>query len=143
MSETLIQAGSKARLLVDEPDLTTGQTRRKGFEFVVEDYVSAEQAEDGMAFYWGSSGGGCNNVAVPACSVEVAMTAEAMAARKLPSKAEFAQEISGDLCGLDGDLVTTDETEVDANQVMVYGETHEGLRFAARVVVVEVEHADF
>jgi hypothetical protein len=45
-----------------------------GFEFVVNDYISAEGARSGEAFYWGSTedAGSRNNVTVRACDVEAA-----------------------------------------------------------------------
>jgi hypothetical protein len=48
------------------------KTFPQGFEFVVNDYVSAKQARSGKAFYWGSSegNGGRNNVTVIALDVE-------------------------------------------------------------------------
>lgn len=136
--------GTKVRLTRAVADLSGGRTRRVGFEFVVETYVPADEAEDGQAFYWGSSEHGGNDVTVPADAVELVMTAEAMRNRLLPTITEFTDALRSDLCGMDAETFETDETVVEGDGlVLIAGRTTEGLRFAAYVRVESITHADF
>ncbi len=117
----------------------TGNGLRVGDEFEVEDYVAAESAEDGVAFYWVSAWGGFCNVAAPAdCVVQVKSAAE-MRARRPPSLEDVAREL--DLLG-DHGTFESDETEVEGAIVMVYGVTPDGLRLRVKVQVVDVEMVD-
>jgi hypothetical protein len=117
-----------------------GFEARVGTEFEVEDYVTAEQAEDGVAFYWGSRHGGINNVTAAASSIEVVRTAEQMRARRVPTCEEVARGLS--LLG-DHDTFDCDETEPDGSLVTCYGATPDGLRVAVEVRVVGVTWVDW
>lgn len=119
---------------------TEGFDARVGEQFEVEDYVSAEDAEDGVAFYYGSNHGGFNNVVAAAGPVELVMTAEAMRARKVPTCAEVARGLS--LTGYH-EVFDADESEPDGDVVNVYGATPDGLRVAVTLHVVRVEQVDW
>lgn len=121
-----------------------GRTRRPGFEFVVEQFIPARQAAEGVAFYWGSSGTGINNVTAPANAVELVMTTEAMRDRLLPTIPEFTGALLSELCRMDADTFETDETHAEGDGlVLVAGRTTEGLRFTVHVRVESITHADF
>lgn len=126
------------------------RTRHKGMQFIVEDYVPAEEAEDGVAFYYGSAEGGINNIAVPADAVEQTMTPAEVRNRKLPS----LRALGAYLCHLDqGDGFEFDEGDYsgikddpqnpEQAQLELYGTTDEGLRFAMAVQIVALYEADF
>lgn len=118
-----------------------GFDARVGTQFEVEDYVSAEDAEDGVAFYWGSTNGNLNNVTAAASAVELVKTAEQMRDRSVPTPTAMAHALGLSLLG-DHGLLEADETEVDDDCVLIYGETPDGLRAEVRVKVVSVYRVD-
>lgn len=138
----VMEEGALARVVNATNDLSdariTGIRRYPpGFEFVVEDYVSAEVAKDGRAFYWGSVGEGGNNVCVLAADVEQARTAEEMGMRQLPEAREILDfVVSGLLREEDG--LKVDATDLDDGKIVGYGETAEGLEFGFVIPVTEV-----
>lgn len=110
-------------------------------EWEVEDYVTAEEAEDGVAFYYGSNDGGYNNVDCPAAEVlEVIRTAEEQRNRKVPTPEEIARHLD---VLRDHDLFDCDETEPDGTAVQCYGVTPDGLRVAVRLRVEAVDRVDW
>ncbi len=116
-----------------------GDGLRIGDEFEIEDYVAAERAEDGVAFYWGSAWGGSGNVTAPADCVGQVKSAAEMRARRPPSPERVARGL--DLLGDQGSF-ESNETEVEGASVMVYGVTPDGLYLRVEVQVVGVELVD-
>lgn len=115
----------------------------KGERFTIDDFVSAEESEDGVAFYNGSARGGFGNVWIEADSVDVEMTADEARARKVPSLKEVRRFVAG-LCGETGETFDIDESDYSGtgNRVSLYGETDDGLRFAITLAVESIEEAD-
>jgi hypothetical protein len=112
---------------------------KPGFEFTVEEYISAEEAEDGTAFYWGSAQGGCNNVAAWASDIELVKTADEMAARRIPTVPEVVELISSALIGAEG----VHETDRDGvSGVEVYARAENGLTYGFRVHVTDLWRTD-
>jgi len=142
-----IEHGARARLIEEytfEHAIGGPRTYPKGHEFEVTDYVSAEESEDGVAFYWGNTGGGFGNIAVPANLVEQAMSAEEMANRTPPSLATLTGLLH-ELCGQDGVGYTIDEVDGHGQPdgvAQVYGETDHGLRFGFTVTISNVHVTD-
>lgn len=126
--------------LVRVVNFAEGFEARVGTEFEVEDYVSAEEAEDGVAFYWGSNNGGSNNVTAAAAGLEVVRTAEEMRARTIPTCEEVARGLN--LLG-DHDVFDADEIEPEGAHVILYGSTPDGLRVAVDVKVCGVTRVDW
>jgi hypothetical protein len=137
-----IEAGARVRLTRD-----TGAHRR-GFEFVVEDYVepaSPRDREEGdidAPHYYGSSAGGFNNVLVPADAVDLICSAAEMNARRAPTRAQVRNAIGISLLG-DFDGFSTTETANDTEHSLeVYGSTDDGLPFGFRVSIQSVWETD-
>lgn len=143
MSAPTLTEGSLARAVRDT-QLSDHRRYPEGFTFVVEDYVPASEAGDGVAFYWGSANGGMNNVCMNASDVELVLTAEEMRARTIPTRVDVLDALKSAVCGLDEDDFTTDEAETDsAGCLTFYGETHHGLRFACSLRITALYQCDF
>jgi len=130
--------GTKVRVTrtTDHPRAAHAST-----EFLVEDYVSATDAEDGVAFYIGSTVNGCSSVDANADAIEIVMTAEQMAARALPSMAAVRRYV-GNLAGdVDGFEVNGSEPVGD-NLVELHGETDDGLPFTVTVEIKSIVQVD-
>lgn len=101
MSDTVgpvIEEGALARL--NKAVSIKGRNWRQGTEFLVQDYVPADEAEDGQAFYWGNQGeGNFNNVWFLAADVEQVKTAKQMNDRTTPTPAQIAQALASALGG--------------------------------------------
>lgn len=112
-----------------------------GAEFVVEDYVPAAVAEDGVAFYCGSNNGGSYNVDYPAEGLKLVRTAAGMSARTLPSTADLAAAIGRGL-GSIGQSINLELYEADYSEgdgtVEFLGRTHDGLGIVFTVQVTSV-----
>jgi hypothetical protein len=141
-----MKQGALARVVKGTQDLTSNsllggvlghRQYPAGFEFEVEDFVSAEQSEDGRAFYWGNANGGGNNVCVLAADVEQVKTAEEMAMRALPEAKELLDFISSALL-TDRDGIRIDEVERSGGVIEAFGKTEEGLTFGFSFPVTEV-----
>ena len=137
----MIQRGALARVLRDTPDLVNeGNTFREGLEFEVEDYATAEQSEDGKAFYYGSTGDNYNDVCVYEEDVEEARSLEEMRARTIPAPSEILNSLSssfwGSNDGFDINLSTTNTTD---NSIEFEGTTKEGLHFGFTFKLTELE----
>lgn len=104
----------------------------------VEDFFTAgdpDQDEIPVDFYEAHDEHGCT-VVVPADAVEVVKTAAEMAARKLPTKQQIADQIATELLN-EFETFETDETvRLGDAEVEVYGRTHDGLGLGFRVKVV-------
>lgn len=113
----------------------------KGSTFEVEDYVSSEEAEDGIPFYWCSNNGGLNNLCVLADKVELVKTAEQMYARRIPTAEEIIAELD---CLDDYEDFRIDAAESpDGNSREISGRTKDGLFFACTITVSNVYQGDF
>jgi hypothetical protein len=109
----------------------------KGFEFVVEEFVTAGHPEEGeidVNFYYGSANGGMNNITVMATDVELVKTAAEQAARKKPTQQEAAEYVANALLHGNGFTIFETQPFVDG-EIEAYGHTDEGLAFGFRVQV--------
>lgn len=134
--------GALARVVNPTNDLSdariTGIRRyMPGFEFVVEDYVPADVAKDGQAFYWGSAEGGGNNICVLAVDVEQVKSAEEMGVRQLPDAKQLLDFICSAMLG-DGDGMTIEGMTVDGREISGFGATDQGLDFEFSIPLTEV-----
>lgn len=111
---------------------------------VIEDYVSAAESDDGIAFYWASSHGtgNMNDLTPNAANVELVKTAEQMTARRIPTMEELRTFLGSALLG-DGDTFEVTETDRDGSGVEIAGKTRDGLRFAATIQITAIYEADF
>lgn len=144
MSTEPIEAGALARITRDIRDEENSRDRKKGDLVEIECYVSAEESEDGIAFYWASSNGtgNVNDVCIDADAVEIAKTADQMSARRIPSVEELRAYLGSALLG-DTDTFNVTETDRDGNGVEIAGKTNDGLRFAATIQITSIYEADF
>ena len=108
-----------------------------GFEFEVEDFVSAEQSEDGRAFYWGSAGGGGNNICVLAADVEQVKSTEEMDARALPEAKQLLDFICSAMLG-DGEGMTIEGMHMEDREIAGFGTTDDGLDFEFSIPLTEI-----
>lgn len=106
-----------------------------GERITIEDFFTAgdpEQDEIPVDFYYAHDEHGCT-VVVPADAVEVVKTSAAMAARKVPTVEQIAQEL-----GItDGwsDAFEINEWVRSGNEIECYGETGDGLPFGFTIKV--------
>lgn len=140
-----IESGALAKITRDIPADDHNPTLHTGQLIEIEDYVSAEEADDGIPFYWASSHGTGNShdICVNADSVEVVKTAEQMNARRIPTVSELRQFLGSALLD-DGEGFRVTETDRDGeNGVEIAGQTNDGLRFAATIQITTIYEADF
>lgn len=144
MSTTPLPAGTLARAKGISRDVDIQRIIDRNTLFVIEDYVSAADAEDGITFYWASSDGtgSVNDIAIEARFVELVKTAEQMNARRIPNVDELRAYLGSALLG-DADTFDVTETDRDGNGVEIAGKTHDGLRFAATIQITSIYEADF
>lgn len=132
-----IEAGALARII------RGGNTGR---EFIVEDYVSAEDSEDGIPFYWGSSHktGNMNDVTVAATDVELVKSGADMAARTLPSAQQIAQHLGSEALGFGSGEFSFSEADYSAadGSLELYGRTADGLPMSVTVKVIRIVQVD-
>lgn len=144
MSKTL-ESGTLAKITHDSTSEWEGGGYKAGRLIEIEDFVSAEEAEDGIAFYWASSHGtgNMNDVCVSAEHVEVVKTANQMNARRIPTMEELRDFLGSALLD-SGDTFEITETDRDGlGGVEIAGKTHDGLRFAATIQITSIYEADF
>jgi hypothetical protein len=139
----VMEEGALARVVNPTNDLSdmriTGIRRyMPGFEFVVEDYVPADVAKDGVAFYWGSAEGGGNNVCVAAADVEQVKSAEEMGMRMLPEAKELLDFICSAMLG-EGEGLTIEGMHADGREIAGFGTTDDGLDFAFEIPLAEIK----
>lgn len=133
---TPIPNGAMARLT---RDITSHSDReyRKGQQFIVSDYIPAEEAEDGQAFYWGNINDGMNNITAFADDVEQVMTAEQVNGRAVPS----VQAILNSLMSCNGgdgfDVHSADGNSADRT-VTFEGRTDDGLPFGFTIKLTDL-----
>jgi len=121
-----------------------GYSYRAGMEFEIEEHATAEEADsdDGFGYYLGNRSGGFNNVEVREDHVELVKTRAQMQARELPSLSDVAEHLAKEAHG--GDLgVYESDWGSGEGIIYLYGETEEGVHFAAEVKVLSVQRTDF
>lgn len=142
----MITPGAMARVVRDTPDLSgyNGALFRQDTEFTVEDYIPAEESEDGKAFYYGSTGDNINNVVVAAEDVIEVRSLEEMRARTIPTPAEVLTEIGSNLMGFcDGFSITGSDTDIENNSVYYEATADNGLDFSFTITLTELERNSF
>lgn len=141
----IIEYGALAKIIRDIPSDDFNHALHTGQLIVIEDYVSAEESEDGIPFYWASSHGtgNMNDVSVYADAVELVKTSKQMNSRRIPTVSEIRDFLSSALLD-DGEGFEVTETDRDGeNGVEIAGQTSDGLRFAATVQITSIYEADF
>jgi hypothetical protein len=119
---------------------------RPGREYDVFAAVSGEEGDDpgGRSYYLLDSDGsyGGSNWAYPE-DVEVVMTVEAKAARKLPDLTALRNAVAGTVIGM-YKVVEVSETDTDSPTAFrAYGETDDGLRVGFTVTVSDLVEVDW
>lgn len=136
-----IEEGSLVKLTRDSAE----GRGRAGDLVVVGDYISAEEATKGVAFYWGSShgSGNINDVTMAATDVELVKTRAQMEGRTLPTREQILDMLGTSLLD-DGEGFEVVETNKDSDNgtIECYGKTEEGLAFVFTVSVAKLHHAD-
>lgn len=142
---TPIEPGALAKITREVPAAGRRRALHPGELIEIEDYVSAEDAEDGVPFYWASTHGtgNMNDVTVNADNVELVKTAEQMNARRIPTVTQLRNFLGSELLA-DGEGFQVTETDHDGeNGVEIAGRTDDGLRFAATIQITTIYEADF
>ena len=140
-----LEVGALARITRDIPTGGGERALREGQLIEIEDYVSAEEAENGTPFYWASTHGtgNINDVVVDADAVEQVKTAAQMNARRIPTVNELRHFLGFALLE-EGDEIEITETSIDGESGLeIAGSTHDGLRFAATIQITSIYEADF
>jgi len=141
----VIEYGSLAKITRDIPADDHNHALHLGQLIEIEDYVSAEEADDGIPFYWASTHGtgNMNDVSVNADCVELVKTAAQMNARRIPTVTEIHDFLGSALLS-NGEGFSVTETDRDGeNGVEIAGRTEDGLRFAATIRITSLYEADF
>lgn len=140
-----IEPGALARTIRRTSPAYSFDELGEGLEFEVETYVPAEEAEDGIDFYWGNADGGMMSVCVRAEDVEQVKTKAEMEARALPSVGDIAEHLVSEALGGFGAKFDIHEADYGAGDgfINLYGKTREGLPFAVAVKVLDVERTDW
>lgn len=120
-----------------------GEHLHSGRLVTIEDYVSAEDSEDGKPFYWASSQQGVNDVVLNVDDFDEAYSSAEVRARRPPTLARLAKALSSEVHGDWSDLVEIDETNVDEATIVCFGSTQDGLRLMIRLRVSSVQVVDF
>lgn len=133
-----IEPGSMGRVIERCRNLVLAGWLPEGKTFLIEDYVPADETDDGKAYYVGSADGGGGNIAVYAENVTLDLTPQQVADRRPPSAASIVQEL--DLLGhFDGfRTFEWDSYGKDDGTVHVVAETDDGLPFTFKVSVSDV-----
>lgn len=114
---------------------------RAGQKMVVEDYVPAEESEDGKAFYWLNHQNGYNNRNRWALESNLNLVASAseVSKRTVPTIEAIAKSIKIDPWG--GDFSWDSIEPCGEGRVGITGRTSDGLEFVTEVQVLYVERA--
>lgn len=144
--EILFEEGTQLRLTRDVP-IEFNQTRAfsKGTTFIVEEYVTAKESDDGKAFYWGNSRpGNMNDICAPADAVELVKSKAQMEARTIPTRNQILELLSSAVMD-SGNGFSINETNRDQANGMIEcsGETDDGLTFAFHLTVTNLQETDF
>jgi hypothetical protein len=136
----IIERGALARTTQDVE--VEGRRYRKGQPILIEDYVSAEEADDDVAFYWGSANGGMYNIWIRADRVELAKSAAEMRARTIPDTKAIIDALSYEVMGrFDGFEIN--ETELESpNSLLIYGSTEDGLHFGFTLTISGLQQVE-
>ena len=133
--------GTQVRLTEATTDLRTECEYPRGFEFVIDDFILAEESKDGEAFYRGLTPD-CSTVCVRADFVELVRTAEQANARTLPTPQQIVKEVADGLLGAFDSFLITDIDRDSAGTAEVYGRIYEGLTFGYEIQVKRVWKTD-
>ena len=116
-----------------------GEVQRAGTEFTVQMFVSAEEADEPIAYYWGETKYG-SSVSPDANKVELVKTADRLAARRIPSAEQIIRELH---CLGDYDGFRIDEADApEGGAREIVGMTDDGLPFAFTITVSNIHHCD-
>lgn len=141
IAPTPIEAGSLVKLTRD----SEAGRGRKGDLVVVGEYISAEEATEGVAFYWGSSHGtgNMNDVTMNATDVELVKTRAQMEGRTIPTRDQIVSMLGLALMD-DGEGFEVVETNQDSasGAVECFGKTADGLAFVFTVNVTKLHEVD-
>lgn len=141
---TILERGTLAKITHDSTKEWDGKGYKAGRLIEIEEHIDANEAEDGVAFYWASSHGtgNMNDVCVAAEHVALVKTSEQMNARRIPTMEELRDFLGSELLG-DSATFEVTETDHDGNGVEIAGKTRDGLRFAATIQITSIYEADF
>lgn len=141
---SILERGTLAKITHDSIGEWEGKGYKAGRLIEIEEYIDANEAEDGVAFYWASSHGtgNMNDITVDARHVELSKTSEQMNARRIPTMEELRGFLGSELLG---DSATFEVTETDrgGSGVEIAGKTRDGLRFAATIQITSIYESDF
>lgn len=130
--------------MIEHPIASGSLVRAKNDHQVheVEYHVTAEESENGVAFYYlYNHRRGCFDLDEDQIT-EVVATPEEAAAKRAPTRGQVHWLLSR-LCGQETDDLSIDETEICEDRVKLYGENEFGQRFAAEVRVSAIVPTDF
>jgi hypothetical protein len=133
-----------ARLTRDITSLTNSRQYKAGEQFIVSDYISKAEAADGIPFYWGNINGGMNNITVLAEDAELAMSAEQVNSRRVPTRAAIINALVESMGIVDSDDFDIDVAEgnTDAGTIEYSGRTKEGLAFGFTIQLTDLGEID-
>lgn len=140
-----LEPGTLAKITRDIPADDHNHTLHMGQLIEIADYISAEEADDGVPFYWANSHGtgNLNDICANADNVEMVKTVEQMNARRIPTLTELRDFLSSALLD-DGDTFSiTDTGRNGENGVEIGGKTNDGLPFVATIQITTIYEADF
>lgn len=145
-SPTPLDRGTLVKLTRDVPaDFSGDRVYTKGQTFTIEDYVSVEESEDGIPFYWGNTrADNINDICAPADAVELVKSKAQMDARIIPTRAQM-MDMLGSAVMSDGNGFTVNESYKDSSSGVIEcaGETDDGLTFAFNITVTTPHETDF
>jgi hypothetical protein len=133
----IIPEGAMAKV-VQAHDSGEDYIVRDGTKFIVYVYVSAEQSEDGQAYYVGHSNGGWCNITALAGYVVQVMTPEQVKNRKIPTANKLANSLISSITGSYGPFFIHTGGPARGNEVEFEGTTSEGLEFGFKVSITEL-----
>lgn len=119
----------------------------KGLRVVLDEYVSAEESDDGHPFYWASTNGGVNNVVLAAEHVQLVKTPAQLAQTRVPTIDAMKEYLSRVLLdeGEGFEITETDRSDPagDERTIAIYGRTDDNLPFGVHISVSPPFEADF
>lgn len=143
---TPIESGALARITHDSAPQWQDCSYKSGKLIMIEDYVSAAIAEDGVAFYWASSHrtDNINDVTIDARHVELVKSRAQLEGRTIPTRAQILDALGTALL-CDGEGFTVSEANKDTEHFTIEcaGTTDDGLHFAFELTVPEPHETDF
>jgi len=117
----------------------------EGQEFVIDGYVTAEEAGQEQGYYYGSTlnTGNSGDVEVDEEFVSLKKPASELAARRIPTVSELRGFLGGAMLDEDDKLSITETSPDGENSVEIFGRTTEGLPFVATIQITSISPADF